>query len=669
MASTNEEVTALRNDVSNLSSRLLAVTPNQVVPVVVGQFIIFGCKVTEDIDDTDFTVALEGQAAGDSANLNPNITANPSRGFEFPNIASTLGGMLATNDVTADVGAAPSTGTARYDIAYVFAGKEGAGFAIQAGSPSVATKDDFDTYGLDSSPFGQATITDPDIPSGALAVARIYVEDVFTGIQDARIADIRDFTSDLTAGDLLAVNNLSDVDSASTSATNLGLGTGSAVAFASVNLGSGGSYSVDSNNVLSQTALGSTVLSSALTSLGIIASLVATTADINGGSVDGTVIGGSVAAAGSFTTLSLTGALTTTSTIDGRDVAADGSVIDGLGTASTEDTGTGSGDVPLIGTKSATLTLAGLVEQSTSAENTTGTDDTVWPSVAGVKEMIDQFAGGGGNVSTSGTPVVGDFARFTDATTIEGRDTTEVKSDLGLGTAAEQDTGTGSGDVPLIGTKSATLTLAGLVEQSTSAENVTGTDDTVWPSVAGVKEMIDTHAGGGGGSLVFISAASASNDATVEFSLTGSADEYELHILTALPVADNSDPYFRSSTDGGSNFDNGSTDYAWRVSLDGAASSGLASTGDTKMDLAGLQGSGNVANEGFSATITIVQPAVATFTEFRAKGSVTTPTTVMTAVEGVYSRLAAEDVTDVQFTFNGTNVSSGLFALYRVVRA
>lgn len=45
---------------------------------------------------------------------------------------------------------------------------------------------------------------------------------------------------------------------------------------------------------------------------------------------------------------------------------------------------------------------------------------------------------------------------------------------------------------------SATTTTEGIVERSTSAENVTGTDDTVYPTVAGTKEMIDTHAAGAG---------------------------------------------------------------------------------------------------------------------------------------------------------------------------
>ena len=41
-----------------------------------------------------------------------------------------------------------------------------------------------------------------------------------------------------------------------------------------------------------------------------------------------------------------------------------------------------------------------------------------------------------GTVDTSGTPVDNDFAKFTDANTIEGRSCSEVRTDLGIGTAA-----------------------------------------------------------------------------------------------------------------------------------------------------------------------------------------------------------------------------------------
>lgn len=45
-------------------------------------------------------------------------------------------------------------------------------------------------------------------------------------------------------------------------------------------------------------------------------------------------------------------------------------------------------------------------------------------------------ASGSGTVDTTGTPATGEFARFTDADTLEGRTPTQVRSDLGLGSLA-----------------------------------------------------------------------------------------------------------------------------------------------------------------------------------------------------------------------------------------
>ena len=61
-----------------------------------------------------------------------------------------------------------------------------------------------------------------------------------------------------------------------------------------------------------------------------IDSLVADTADIDGGTIDNTVIGGTTPAAGSFTTVSATSNITVGGTVDGRDVAADGTKLDGI---------------------------------------------------------------------------------------------------------------------------------------------------------------------------------------------------------------------------------------------------------------------------------------------------------------------------------------------------
>lgn len=60
------------------------------------------------------------------------------------------------------------------------------------------------------------------------------------------------------------------------------------------------------------------------------AGLTATTADINGGTIDNTVIGGTTPAAGTFSTATVNGNITVTGTVDGRDIAADGSKLDGI---------------------------------------------------------------------------------------------------------------------------------------------------------------------------------------------------------------------------------------------------------------------------------------------------------------------------------------------------
>ena len=61
------------------------------------------------------------------------------------------------------------------------------------------------------------------------------------------------------------------------------------------------------------------------------------TPDIDGGTIDGTVIGGATPAAVSATTVSATGNITVGGTVDGRDVATDGTKLDGIEASATAD--------------------------------------------------------------------------------------------------------------------------------------------------------------------------------------------------------------------------------------------------------------------------------------------------------------------------------------------
>ena len=78
--------------------------------------------------------------------------------------------------------------------------------------------------------------------------------------------------------------------------------------------------------------------------------------DINSGSIDGTPIGANSASTGAFTTVGATGNITVGGTVDGRDVAADGTKLDGIETNAKNDqtitagsglSGGGTGDVTL----------------------------------------------------------------------------------------------------------------------------------------------------------------------------------------------------------------------------------------------------------------------------------------------------------------------------------
>ena len=76
-----------------------------------------------------------------------------------------------------------------------------------------------------------------------------------------------------------------------------------------INVASSKVYKINNTTVLGADSLGAGVINSSLTSLGTIGSLVATTADINGGTIDNSTIGGTTPAVGTFTNVTANGVL------------------------------------------------------------------------------------------------------------------------------------------------------------------------------------------------------------------------------------------------------------------------------------------------------------------------------------------------------------------------
>lgn len=152
------------------------------------------------------------------------------------------------------------------------------------------------------------------------------------------LADVTDVTN-VTAAGALMDSELTNI--AATKALNQGVATTDSPTFVTINATTVNATTFDMTNleVTNIKAKDGTASASIAGTTGVmtVASAVLTTADINGGTVDGAVVGGATPAAGTFTSLSATGNITVTGTVDGRDIATDGAKLDAIEASATAD--------------------------------------------------------------------------------------------------------------------------------------------------------------------------------------------------------------------------------------------------------------------------------------------------------------------------------------------
>lgn len=269
-----------------------------------------------------------------------------------------------------------------------------------------------------------------------------------------------------------------------------------------------------------------------------------------------------------------------------------------------------------------------------------------------------------GNAPGTGNGDVVGPASATDGATATYDGTTGklLKDGVVLGTVATLDSGTGSGAVPLVGTKSSTETLAGLVEKSTSAENVTGTDDTVWPTVAGTKEMIDTHATGGG--WVFVSASTASASATIAFTGMEAGYDYQIEMYNLQSATDAVDLYAQVGITGPTyrtaNYKGTTADIV------AGTSGGIDYTSQIELTRSPF---GTGANELGRFTFTLNDPAAVALTFFQLLGALNNSSAGEAVVMGGGHHTTSEAHTAIQFKMSSGNIATGEFKLYRRLNA
>ena len=165
-----------------------------------------------------------------------------------------------------------------------------------------------------------------------------------------------------------------------------------------------------------------------------------------------------------------------------------------------------------------------------------------------------------------------------------------------------------------------------------------------------------------------ISTATLADDATVDFTLSGYS-HYQLFLANVIPVNDNVDLNMRTSSDGGSTFDNtvGNYKYAGRGYDDGGSTSNAASGSDTEIRFTPWTVGSDTDESGVSGVIDIYAPSDAyeckinwTLGYIQANGQ-------MTYVNGAGVRATNADVDAIRLFFDTGNLESGSMTLYGVI--
>lgn len=164
--------------------------------------------------------------------------------------------------------------------------------------------------------------------------------------------------------------------------------------------------------------------------------------------------------------------------------------------------------------------------------------------------------------------------------------------------------------------------------------------------------------------MVFISQIIASSSATVSFILTGYTS-YMITVENLQPATDNTDLQVRVSTNGGSSYASGATDYVYQQLAGIGILPTSGSSGGAAQIVAAASWS-NAANEKGGGEIRILGPANTSYTNILGQFVYIdqTPQIRFANVGGQYSFTTA--VNAIQFFFSSGNVATGTFRLYGI---
>jgi hypothetical protein len=169
------------------------------------------------------------------------------------------------------------------------------------------------------------------------------------------------------------------------------------------------------------------------------------------------------------------------------------------------------------------------------------------------------------------------------------------------------------------------------------------------------------------GSMKLIASADASGDSTLDFTGFDSSryDAYLFILQNVIPTDNNDKLYLRTSTDGGSNFDSGSSDYTYSsLNIDASSTpTGVYQLADSEVVLTTGAAVGSTAY-GVSGQVLVCGPHLAEKTAITYTLNLGNASGRPSVVTGAGARNSAADVDAVRFFFVFGDIESGTINMY-----
>ena len=302
------------------------------------------------------------------------------------------------------------------------------------------------------------------------------------------------------------------------------------------------------------------------------------------------------------------------------------------------------------------------------------TTNNLVPSQLAVKTYVDAQVGGAvasvsgttNRISSTGgtTPVIDIDAAYVGQSSLTTLGT--VTTGVWTGTdVAAADGGTGRSShtayAVLCGGTTTTGAQQSIASVGTSGQILTSNGAAALPTFQA--------AAAGGGGLVFLASATASASATLDFTtnIDATYNTYIFIYTSLLPATDLAYLYVRTSTDGGSTFDSGASDYQF-LQVVGTGTTWIHGYSIAEAYIRVSYQLGSATNEGTSGNLILYNPSDTDFTRFNGHSVESNSLGWPMGGNTWGIRKSAADVDAVRFLMSTGNIASGTISMYGMTK-